>query len=58
MLRLAVIFLVVALIAAFFGYAPVAGLAFDAAKILFFIFLVLAIIAFIWGRRFRRLDPW
>jgi uncharacterized membrane protein YtjA (UPF0391 family) len=58
MLRLAILFLVVALIAAFFGYAPVAGLAYDAAKILFFLFLVLAIVSLIWGYRSRRLHPW
>ena len=40
MLRLAIVFLVVALIAALFGFGMVAGLAWDAAKILFFIFLV------------------
>ena len=49
MLRLALIFLVVALIAAFFGFGLVAGLAYDAAKIFFFIFIVLAVIAFIGG---------
>lgn len=53
MLRLAVIFLVVALIAAFLGYAGVEGLAWEGAKILFFIFLVLAVLSFFggWSRR-------
>lgn len=49
MLRLALVFLVVALIAALFGFGMVAGLAYDAAKIFFFIFIVLAVLAFIGG---------
>jgi len=49
MLRLAIVFLVVALIAALLGFGLVAGLAFDAAKILFFIFLILAVLSFIGG---------
>ena len=53
MLRLAVIFLVVALIAAFMGYGGVESLAWGGAKILFFIFLVLAVLSFL-GGSFRR----
>ena len=53
MLRLAVIFLVVALSAAFMGYGAVEGLAWEGAKILFFIFLVLAVLSFL-GGSFRR----
>jgi uncharacterized membrane protein YtjA (UPF0391 family) len=53
MLRLAVIFLVIALLAAFFGFAGVASLSWDGARILFFIFLVLAVLSFI-GGGFRR----
>jgi uncharacterized membrane protein YtjA (UPF0391 family) len=49
MLRLAVAFLVIALIAAFLGYGGVEGLAFSGAKILFFIFLVLAVLSFLGG---------
>ena len=49
MLRLALMFLVIAIIAAFLGFGLVAGLAYDAAKILFFIFIVLAVLAFIGG---------
>jgi uncharacterized membrane protein YtjA (UPF0391 family) len=49
MLRLALVFLVIALIAAFFGFGLVEGMAFAAAKIFFFIFIVLAVIAFIGG---------
>ncbi|MFO0880854.1 MAG: DUF1328 domain-containing protein [Gemmataceae bacterium] len=47
MLRLALVFLVVALIAAFFGFGFVAEMSFDAARILFFLFLVLAVLAFL-----------
>ncbi|HEX3152239.1 MAG TPA: DUF1328 domain-containing protein [Gemmataceae bacterium] len=47
MLRLALVFLVVALVAAFFSFGLVANMAFDAAKILFFLFLVLAVVAFV-----------
>ncbi|MFO0929942.1 MAG: DUF1328 domain-containing protein [Gemmataceae bacterium] len=47
MLRLAVVFLVVALLAALFGFGFVADYSFDAAKLLFFVFLVLAVLSFI-----------
>jgi uncharacterized membrane protein YtjA (UPF0391 family) len=53
MLRLAVVFLVIALIAALFGFTSVAGTAYGAAQILFFVFLVLFIIAAIGGWRPR-----
>ena len=53
MLRLAVVFLVVALIAAFMGYGGVEALAWEGAKILFFIFLVLAVLSFL-GYGYRR----
>lgn len=49
MLRLAVTFLVIALIAAFFGYAGVANLSWDGAQIFFFIFIVLAVLSFLVG---------
>jgi len=49
MLRLAIVFLVIALIAALFGFGLVGAIAYDAAKILFFIFLVLAVISLIAG---------
>jgi uncharacterized membrane protein YtjA (UPF0391 family) len=53
MLRLAVIFLVIALVAAFFGFAGVANLSWAGAKIFFVIFLVLAILSALagWSRR-------
>lgn len=53
MLRLAVMFLVIALIAAFLGFGGVAALSWEGAKILFFIFLVLAVLSFL-GYGYRR----
>jgi len=47
MLRMAIAFLIVALIAGLFGFGFIQGMAIDAAQILFFLFLVLAVIAFI-----------
>lgn len=51
MLRWAVTFLVIAIIAAVFGFGGIAAAATDIAKILFFIFIVLFVLAFIFGRR-------
>ena len=51
MLRLALLFFVIALIAAFLGFGGVAALSWEGAKILFFIFLILAVLSFIVGRR-------
>jgi uncharacterized membrane protein YtjA (UPF0391 family) len=56
MLRWAIVFLVIALIAALFGFGLVAGVAYDAAKILFFVFIVLAVLSFL-GGLFRRGAP-
>ena len=56
MLRLALLFLVVALLAALFGFGMVAGIAWDAARILFFVFLILAVISFLAGA-FRGRGP-
>ena len=53
MLRLAVVFLVIALIAGFFGFGGVAALSWEGAKILFVIFLILAVLSFL-GYGFRR----
>jgi len=47
MLRMALAFLVVALVAGLFGFGLIEGMAIDAARILFFLFLVLAVVAFI-----------
>jgi uncharacterized membrane protein YtjA (UPF0391 family) len=54
MLRLAIVFLVVALIAALFGFGGVASLSWEGAKILFFIFLVLAVLSYLGGTYGRR----
>jgi uncharacterized membrane protein YtjA (UPF0391 family) len=53
MLRLAVVFLVICLIAALLGYGGISGLAWEGARIFFFIFLVLAVLTFVvgWNRR-------
>ncbi len=51
MLNWAVTFFVVAIIAAVLGFTTIAGSAIDIAKILFFVFLVLAVISFIFGRK-------
>jgi uncharacterized membrane protein YtjA (UPF0391 family) len=53
MLRLAVMFLVIALIAAFFGFGGVESLAWAGAKILFVIFLILAVLSFL-GHGYNR----
>jgi uncharacterized membrane protein YtjA (UPF0391 family) len=57
MLRLAVLFLVIALIAAFFGFAGVENYSWAGAKILFFVFIVLAVLSFL-GHGFRRRSYW
>lgn len=45
----AIIFLIIALVAGFFGFTRVAGTSTQIAKILFFIFLVLFIISLLQG---------
>ena len=49
MLHYAVVFLVIALIAALFGFGGIAAGAVSIAKILFFVFIILAIASFIFG---------
>jgi uncharacterized membrane protein YtjA (UPF0391 family) len=51
MLRWALMFLVVALIASALGMWGLEGAAMEAARILFFVFLVLFVISFVMGRR-------
>lgn len=53
MLRLAILFLVIALIAAFFGFAGVANYSWEGAKIFCFVFLILAVLSFV-GHGYRR----
>lgn len=47
MLHYAVVFLVIALIAALFGFGGIAAGAVEIAKILFFVFVILAVATFI-----------
>ena len=54
MLRLAVLFFVIAVIAALFGFVGVASYSWEGAKILFFVFLVLAVLSFVLGGSRRR----
>lgn len=50
MLGWAITFLIIALVAAAFGFGGIAGAATGIAKILFFVFIVLFLIALITGR--------
>ncbi len=49
MLQYSVIFLVIALVAALFGFGGIAAGAVEIAKILFFIFAVMAIVTFVFS---------
>lgn len=49
MLHYAVVFFVIALIAALFGFGGIAAGAVGIAKVLFFIFIVLALASFLFG---------
>lgn len=51
MLRWALLFLIIALVAGLFGFGFVAGTAYTAAKVLFFVFLVLFVISLLVGNR-------
>jgi uncharacterized membrane protein YtjA (UPF0391 family) len=51
MLYWAAVFFVIALVAAVFGFGGIAASAVGVAKILFFVFLVLAVVSFLFGRR-------
>jgi uncharacterized membrane protein YtjA (UPF0391 family) len=51
MLYWAAVFFVIALAAAVFGFGGIAASAAGIAKILFFVFLVLAVVSLIFGRR-------
>ncbi len=54
MLRWAILFLVIALVSALFGFTTVAGEWMFAARILFFVFLVVFVVSLIMGRRSSR----
>lgn len=56
MLRLSLAFLLIAILAGIFGFGMIEGFAFDAAKILFFVFLVLAALMFVMNG-FRSTPP-
>jgi uncharacterized membrane protein YtjA (UPF0391 family) len=49
MLRLALLFLVIALIAALFGFGLAVSVALEAARLLFIVFLVLMVVALLRG---------
>ena len=51
MLHYALVFLVIALVAALFGFSGIYVAAAGIAKILFFLFLVLFVVSLIFGRR-------
>jgi uncharacterized membrane protein YtjA (UPF0391 family) len=57
LLRWAIIFLVIALIASLFSFGFVADMSYSAAKILFFVFIVLAVLAFLGGLIRRDVPP-
>ena len=54
MLHYAIVFLVIALIAALFGFGGIAAGAVEIAKILFFVFVIMAVVAFVIGLGRRR----
>lgn len=54
MLRYSLVFLIVALIAGLFGFTDVAGVSYVAAKVLFFVFLVLFVLTLLFGSRSTR----
>ncbi|SFE58744.1 DUF1328 domain-containing protein [Paracidovorax wautersii] len=54
MLHYAVVFLVIALVAALFGFGGIAAGAVGIAKILFFVFVAMAIVTFVMGLMKRR----
>ena len=57
MLHYAVVFLVIALIAAVFGFGGIAAGAVGIAKILFFVFVIMAIATFVLGLMKKGLTP-
>lgn len=54
MLHYAVVFLVIALVAALFGFGGIAAGAVGIAKILFYVFVVLAVATFLYGLIVRK----
>jgi uncharacterized membrane protein YtjA (UPF0391 family) len=56
MLRFAILFLVVALVAALFGFGVISSSFMEGAKILFFVCIVLAVLSFLGDRYAARHD--
>ena len=54
MLHYTVVFLVIALVAALFGFTGIAAGAVEIAKILFFVFLILFVVSLVMGLRGRK----
>ena len=54
MLQLAITFLVIALIAALLGFGGIAGSFVGVAKVLFAVFLILAVLSYLGGGMYRR----
>ena len=57
MLRLAIVLVVIALIAAFFGFGVVSSYSWEGGKVVFVVFLILAALSFL-GHVFRRRSFW
>ena len=53
MLHYAIVFFVIALVAALFGFTGIAAGAVEIAKILFFVFLILFVVSLVMGLRRR-----
>ena len=51
MLRWALTFLIIAIVAGLLGFTSIAGTAYAIAKLLFFVFLVLAIVLFVIAKK-------
>ena len=58
MLQFAVVLLVIALVAALLGFGGLAGSFVGLAKIVFFVFLILAVLSFFFGGGLRRRYFW
>lgn len=54
MLHYAIVFLIIALLAAIFGFGGIASSAVGIAKILFFVFIAMAVITFVLGSLKRK----
>lgn len=54
MLQYAIVFLAIALIAAVFGFGGIAAGAVGIAKVFFFVFVVLAVVTFLYGHSTRK----